>query len=157
MPKPVKPVTDGYHTVTPYLVVRGADKAIDFYKKAFGAQEVVRMPAPDGQRLMHAEVKIGDSYVFLCDEFPEYGSGKSPQALNGTPVGLHLYVPDTDATFNQAVAAGATVKMPPADMFWGDRYSKVIDPFGHEWAISTHKEDLSPAEMAERAAKAFQK
>jgi uncharacterized glyoxalase superfamily protein PhnB len=152
----VKPIPEGFHSVTPHLVVKGAAKAIGFYKKAFGAEEVVRMPAPDGERLMHAEIKIGDSFVMLADEFPEMGGGKSPEALGGSPVGLMIYVPDVDATFNQAVAAGAKVKMPPTDMFWGDRYSKVTDPFGHEWAIATHKEDLTPEQMSERAAKAFQ-
>ena len=149
----VKPVTDGYHTVTPHLVVRDAAKAIEFYKKAFGAKEAFRMPGPDG-KLMHAEIQIGDSMVMLSDEFPEYGS-KSPQALGGSPVNILLYVENADKVFQQAVAAGATVTMPLADQFWGDRYGKLADPFGHQWSVATHIEDVAPEEMAKRAAKAM--
>jgi uncharacterized glyoxalase superfamily protein PhnB len=145
----VKPVPEGFHTITPHLVIKGAAKAIDFYKKAFGAVEVVRMPMPDGQTLMHAELKIGDSYLFLADEFP--GMNRSPQSLGGSGTTLHLYVEDADAVFNRAVAAGATVQMPLTDMFWGDRYGKLADPFGHEWSVATHKEDVPPEEMSKRA------
>ncbi|HOB33122.1 MAG TPA: VOC family protein, partial [Verrucomicrobiota bacterium] len=142
MSKSVKPVPDGYHTVTPYLVVQDAARAIDFYTKAFGAQEICRMPAPDGKKVMHAEVQIGTSRVMLADEFPE-GGWLAPQ--NGTsPVTIHLYVEDADATFNQAVSAGAQVRMPLADTFWGDRFGTITDPFGHSWSIATHKEDLTP-------------
>jgi PhnB protein len=141
---------EGYRTVTPYLVVSGAAEAIEWYKKAFNAQDVVRMPMPDG-RIMHAEIKIGDSFIMMSDEFPEMGGNKSPKNLGGTATGIHLYVPDCDAIFNQAVAAGATAKMPPMDMFWGDRFSKLTDPFGHDWSISTHKEDLSDTEMQRRS------
>jgi PhnB protein len=143
----VKPIPEGMHTVTPHLVCAGASDAIEYYKKAFGAIELARMPGPDG-RLMHAMVKIGDSPVMLVDEFPEWG-GKGPKALGGTPVTLHLQVTDADAVFKSAVDAGATVKMPIADMFWGDRYGIVIDPFGHSWSIATHIKDMSPEEMME--------
>ena len=146
----VRPIPEGQHTVTPYMIIRGAAQAIDFYKKAFGAVEVGRMAMPDGKAVMHAELKIGDSYVFVTDEFPAMGS-KAPPALGGSPVSLHLYVEDVDAVFNRAVAAGATAKMPPADMFWGDRFAKLTDPFGHEWSIATHKEDVSPEEMKKRS------
>jgi PhnB protein len=150
----VSPIPPGFHTVTPHLVIKGAGAAIDFYKKAFGAEEVMRMPGPDGQSVMHAEIKIGDSIVFLADEFPGMPA-RSPKALGGTTVTITLYVADADKVFNQAVAAGATATMPPVDMFWGDRYGKVLDPFGHDWAIATHKEDVPPDEMAKRAAAAF--
>ncbi len=146
----VKPVPDGYHTVIPYLVVRGASDAIAFYTRALGATEQVRMPGPGGA-VMHAELKIGDSIVMLSDENPEMGS-VSPATLNGTPVSVFLYVPDVDAFFGQAVAAGATALMPPTDMFWGDRFGKLKDPFGHEWAMATHIEDVTPEEMQKRMA-----
>ncbi len=149
----VKPVPDGYHTLTPYLVIRDAAKAIEFYKKAFGAKETFRMPGPGG-KIMHAELQIGDSMLMLAEEMPEYGA-KSPQALGGSPVNVFLYVEDADKVFNQAVAAGATVTMPLADQFWGDRYGKLADPFGHQWSVATHKEDVAPEEMAKRAAKAM--
>jgi PhnB protein len=148
-----RPVPEGFHTLTPYLVIAGASRAIDFYKQAFGAKERFRMPGPDG-RIMHAELQVGDSRLLLCDEMPEMG-GRSPQTLKGSPVSLFLYVPDVDATFKQAVAAGAQEKAPVSDMFWGDRWGAVVDPFGHEWQIATHKEDLSPEEMGKRAAAAF--
>jgi PhnB protein len=140
-------VPAGQHTVTPHIVVRGASHAIEFYRRAFGAQEVMRVPSPDGYGIGHAEVKIGDSYVYLCDEMPNM---KSPQSLGGTSCTLGLYVSDADKVYKQAVEAGATAIMPLADMFWGDRYGKVLDPFGHEWAISTHQEDVPPAEMEKR-------
>jgi uncharacterized glyoxalase superfamily protein PhnB len=152
--KKVSPIPEGHHTVTAHLIIRGAAQAIEFYKKAFGAQEISRMLGPDGKSIVHAEIKIGDSFVFLVDEMPQMGA-RSPQALGGTAVTFHLYVEDADAVFNQAVAAGAKVQMPLADMFWGDRFGKLADPFGHEWSVATHKEDLTPEEMQKRAAAAF--
>lgn len=143
------PVPEGMHTVTPHLAVRGASKAIEFYKRAFGAQEVLRMPGP-GDSVMHAEVRIGDSVVFVADEFP--GSPvQSPPSLRGTTAVLNLYVPDVDALFNQAVGAGAKVVMPVGDQFWGDRYGQVADPYGHVWAIASHVEDVPPDEMMRRS------
>lgn len=150
----VSPIPPGFHTITPHLVMKGAGAAIDFYKKAFGAEEVFRMPGPDGQSVMHAEIKIGDSIVMLADEWPGMET-QAPCSLKGTTVVLGLYVRDADAAFNQAVAAGGKPLMPPTDMFWGDRYAKVQDPFGHSWSIATHKEDVPPEEMAQRAAAAF--
>ncbi|NGZ84183.1 VOC family protein [Duganella sp. SAP-35] len=135
------------NTVTPHLVCEGAADALEFYKKAFNAVETMRMPGPGG-RLMHAAMTIGDSNVMLADDFPEYG-GLGPKALKGSPVTLHLNVPDVDASFKQAIDAGATVRMEPADMFWGDRYSQVTDPFGHHWSIATHIKDMTPEEMME--------
>lgn len=146
----VKPVPDGYHTVTPYLAVRGAAKALEFYAKAFGAEELFRMPGP-GDQVMHAEMRIGDSNVMLGDESPQMGSS-SPQTIGGSPVSLLLYVGDVDASFARATKAGCTAQMPPTDMFWGDRYCKLQDPYGHLWAIATHKEDVSPEEIAKRMA-----
>jgi uncharacterized glyoxalase superfamily protein PhnB len=141
-------VPAGFSTVTPHLVVRDAAQAIEFYKKAFGAKETVRMPGPGG-KIMHAEIKIGDSHLFLADEMPEWGS-KSPLTLGGTGTTISLYVEDADAVYNQALAAGAQIKMPLADQFWGDRYGKLLDPYGHEWGVATHLEDLSPGEMKKR-------
>ncbi len=132
-------------SITPHLICAGASDAIDFYKKAFDAEEMMRMPGPDG-RLMHAAVKIGDSMVMLVDEMPEWGA-LGPKALKGSPVTIHLMVDNVDAVFAQAVAAGATVKMLVADMFWGDRYGQVIDPFGHVWSIATHVRDMTQEEM----------
>ncbi len=152
--KRVSAIPKLYHTVTPGLSVRGAAEAIAFYKKAFGAQEMMRMATPDGQRIMHAELKIGDSIVFVGDEVPDMGC-RSPQSLGGSTAALHLYVRDVDAAFKRAVEAGAQVRMPVQDMFWGDRYGRVADPFGHEWGLATHKEDLKPAEIAKRAAAFF--
>ena len=149
-----KPIPEGFHTVTPALVVRDAAKAIDFYKKALGAQELVRMPSPDG-KIMHAELKIGNSIIFLSDEMPMPGSVKSPQSLGGSTCTLNVYVPNVDETFKQAIAAGGKESMPVADQFWGDRYGTLADPFGYSWGIATHKEDLSPAEMRERSQKFF--
>ena len=145
----VKPIPDGYHTATPYLVVRGADKALDFYTRAFGAKEVVRMDGPGG-KVMHAEFQIGDSMIMLSEEFPQMGS-VSPSTLNGTASSVMLYVADVDAAFHKAIAAGAKEEMAPMDMFWGDRFGKLVDPFGHKWAIATHKEDVAPDEMRSRA------
>ena len=151
--KATKPIPQGYHSVTPYMVLRDAAKAIDFYKKAFGAVEKFRMAGPDG-KIGHAEIQIGDSMIMISDENPQWGT-KSPQTLGGTPVGIFLYVPDVDATFKQAISAGAKEVMAVTDQFWGDRYGKVADPFGHAWNLATHKEDLTPAEIEERAKKAF--
>ncbi|MEO6325863.1 MAG: VOC family protein [Thermoanaerobaculia bacterium] len=149
----VKPVPDGYHTAIPYLIVRGAAEAIEFYKKAFGATEQFRMPDPSG-RIMHAEIRIGDSVVMLSEENIGWGA-KSPLTLNGTGASVFLYLPDVDTAFQQAVAAGGKAQMPPADMFWGDRFGKLVDPFGHEWSMATHIEDVPQEQMAERAASAF--
>ncbi|HEV8480442.1 MAG TPA: VOC family protein [Candidatus Eisenbacteria bacterium] len=154
MPKPGKPVPDGCHTMTPYLTCRDASKAIEFYKKAFGAQEVMRATGPDGKTIMHANLKIGDGNVFLCEEQLEWGA-KSPLTLGGTGSSIYLTVPDCDAMFNAAVAAGATVKQPLADMFWGDRWGSLVDPFGHSWQVSTHKFDMTPEEMKEAGEKAM--
>jgi PhnB protein len=144
----VKPVPDGYHTATPYLIVKNAANAIEFYKKAFGATELMRLPGPGG-RIMHAEIKIGNSPIMLADESPEMGH-RSPQSLGGTPVSLLLYLNDVDAQFQQALAAGASVQRPLRDEFYGDRTGTVIDPYGHIWSLSTHKEDLSPEQMEKR-------
>jgi PhnB protein len=149
-PKRVRAIPAGFHTATPGLTVRGAAEAIEFYKRAFGAQELMRMPGPDGKSLVHAEIKIGNSVIFLNDEMPDMGC-RSPQTLGASTAALHLYVPDVDAAFKRAVEAGAQVKMPVADMFWGDRFGRVADPFGHEWGLATHKEDLTPQAMAKRA------
>lgn len=146
----VKFIPDGYHTVTPHLAVRDAARAIDFYAKAFGAEECFRMPGPGGI-VMHAEVKIGDSTVMLGEENPEMGA-TSPQTIGGSAVGLLIYVKDVDASFARAEKAGCTVRMPLTDMFWGDRYGQLADPFGHHWSLATHKEDVSPDEMAKRMA-----
>ena len=150
----VKPIPDDMHTLTPHLVCAGAAAAIDFYVKAFNAVELVRLPGPNG-KLMHAMVKIGDSPLMLFDEAPEWGS-RSPQTLKGTPVILHMYVKDVDAAMAQAVAAGATVTMPATDMFWGDRYGQITDPFGHQWSLATHIRDVSPEEMQAEMAKQCQ-
>ena len=144
MPK-VKPVPDGMHTVTPHLVCAGAADAIEFYKKAFGAVEEGRLPGPNG-RLMHAMIRIGDSAVMLVDEMPEW-CALGPKALKGSPVTIHLYVDDVDAFAARAVKAGAKITMPVADMFWGDRYGKLEDPFGHHWSVATHMRDVSSQEM----------
>jgi PhnB protein len=144
-----KPIPDGYHSVTPTLMVKGAADAIEFYKKAFGATEMYRFLEKNGPRVMHAEIRIGDSIIMLGDIFPEYGHG------DATVAGLHLYIPDVDAMFKQAIAAGATEVMPVADMFWGDRYGKLRDPFGQTWSLATHTRDLSPDEMKAAAEKAF--
>ena len=153
MAKP-KPIPDGHRTVTPYLTLEGAAQAIDFYKRAFGAHEEGRMNSPDGKSVIHAEIRIGDSMVMLSDEFPGMGP-RSPRALGGTTASIFLYVPDVDAAFKRAVDAGAQAVMPPTDMFWGDRFGRLIDPFGHHWGLATHKEDVSPAEMKKRSAAAM--
>lgn len=140
----------GYHAITPYLIVVGAAKAIDFYKKIFGATEIMRMPRPDGQ-IAHAELRIGDSMIMLADEVPTMGA-LSPHTVGGTPVGMMLYVPDVDRTFHNAVAAGAKVERELADQFYGDRSGTFVDPFGHKWTVSTHMEDVTPEEMQKRMA-----
>lgn len=142
----------GYHSVTPSLIVRGVDRAIDFYERAFGAVAEARMPGPDGE-IMHAEIRIGDSIVMLGPENEQWGT-RSPLSTNGNPGSLHIYVPDADAAFARALEAGATVKSPLEDAFWGDRYGKLTDPFGHEWGIGTRVKDLTPEEM-QRAAEAW--
>ena len=144
----VKPVPDGYHTVTPYLIVKGAARALDFYKKAFGATELMRLADPTG-KVGHAEIKIGDSVVMLADEHPEMGI-RGPQSIGGSAVSILLYVNNVDALFSQAVAAGAKVLRPVKDQFYGDRSGTLEDPFGHMWSISTHKEDVSPEEINRR-------
>ena len=144
MPK-VKPIPDGMHTVTPHLVCAGAADAIEFYKKAFNATEVGRMPGPQG-KLVHAMIRICGSTIMLGDEFPDCGSF-GPKSLKGSPVTIHLYVEDVDAIVKQAVAAGAKITMPVADMFWGDRYGALEDPFGHHWSVATHIRDMTYEEM----------
>jgi len=144
-----QPIPEGYHTVTPYLAVDDAAEAIDYYTKAFGAKERVRMETPDG-KVGHAELEIGDSLVMLSDPFPQ-ASTKTPSELGGTSVSVFMYVEDVDAVVKRAVDAGATVTMEVADQFWGDRFGSVKDPFGHLWSIATHVEDVPPEEMAERA------
>lgn len=145
----VKPIPEGYHAVTPYLIIKGAAAALEFYKKAFEAVELLRMPNPDG-RVGHAEIRIGDSIIMLADEHPEIGA-RSPETYGGTPVSILLYVEDVDAVFNRAVAAGAKVKRPVANQFYGDRMGGIVDPFGHKWYLATHVEDVSPEEMLRRA------
>jgi PhnB protein len=146
----VQPVPTGYAGVTPYLIIRGAARALDFYKKAFGATELMRFPAPGG-KIGHAEMKIGDGVVMLADESPEMGHN-SPQALGGTPITLMFYVADVDAQFAKALAAGGVVKQPLKDQFYGDRSGTITDPFGHIWTIATHVEDVSAEEMQKRIA-----
>jgi PhnB protein len=150
---PTKPIPEGYHTLTPYLAVDDAAQAIDFYKRAFGASERVSMPTPEG-KIAHAELEIGDSLVMLSDPFPQ-STAKTPKELGGTSMGVFVYVEDVDNVVQQAVDAGATVTMPVEDMFWGDRFGKIADPFGHEWQIATHKEDLTPEEIDKRAREAM--
>jgi PhnB protein len=145
----VDPIPSGYHTVTPYLTLNDCARAIDFYKKAFGAKEMVRMDGPPG-KIGHAEIKIGDSVIMLADEMPGAGS-RAPKSLGGTTAAVFLYVNDVDSSYKKAVDAGANADMPPADMFWGDRFGKLTDPFGHSWAMATHKEDVAPEEMGKRA------
>jgi len=148
-----KPVPDGYHTLTPMLSIVGAARALDFYKEALGAQERFRMAAPDG-KIAHAELQIGDSIVMLGEENPAQGC-QAPTTLKGTPISFYLYVNDADAAFKRATVAGCTVRMPVADMFWGDRFGEVEDPFGYRWGFATHKEDLTPEEMHKRGQAAF--
>ena len=150
MPGKVKPIPDGYHAVTPYLSVHGAAAAIEFYKKAFGAKEVMRMPGPSGT-IGHAEIDIGGSRVMLADEYPDMNI-RGPKTFGGTPVHIHVYVEDVDKVANQAAAAGAKILRPVADQFYGDRVGSLEDPFGHVWHVATHKEDLSAEELKKRAA-----
>ena len=150
----VKAVPDGFNTVSVYLVVKNAVEALEFYQKAFGAEAGDRMPGQDGKSTMHAEMRIGNSTVMLTDENLQWQM-KSPETLGGSPASLHVYVDDADKAFNRAVEAGCTVVAPLMDAFWGDRYGKLADPFGHQWGIATHKEDVSPEEMGKRAAEFF--
>jgi PhnB protein len=150
----VNPVPKGFNTVSMYLVVKNAVEALEFYAKALGAEAGVRMAGPDGQSTMHAEMRIGNSTVMLTDENLQWNM-RSPLTLGGTPITLHIYVDDADALFNRAVEAGCEVTFPVSDAFWGDRYGKLKDPFGHEWGIATHKEDVEPEEMARRAKEFF--
>lgn len=152
MKNAVKPIPDGYHAVTPYLMINEAAKAIDFYKKVFGAQELMRIPGPGG-KVMHAELKIGDSIIMLADEHPELDA-RGPQAYGGTPVSLMLYVADVDDVFKRALLAGAKEVRPLKDQFYGDRSGGISDPFGHQWTLSTHVEDVSSEEMQRRMAAA---
>ena len=144
----VKPIPEGYHTLTAYLAVDNATEAIEFYKRAFGAKERMRMDAPGG-KIGHAELEIGDSRIMLSDPWPQ-SNARPPKELGGTTMGIFMYSEDVDAAIQQAVDAGATVEMEPDDMFWGDRFGTVADPYGHLWSIATHKEDLTPEELAER-------
>ena len=146
---PVKPIPEGYHTVTSYLIIDGAADAIEYYKKAFGATELFRFPTPDG-KIGHAEIKIGDSPIMLADAYPDMGYN-GPKSLNGSPVSLMIYVDDVDTVFSRAVEAGASVKEAVSDKFYGDRMGTLIDPFGHVWHVGTHKEDISIEEMKKRA------
>ena len=148
----VKAVPEGYHTVTPYLTVDDGARAIEFYQQAFGAKEIMRMPGPDG-KISHAEIKIGDSIIMLGGT-PQASGLRSPQSLGGSTVSIFLYLEDVDSTFKKALAAGAKEAQPLADQFWGDRYGRLTDPFGHSWSLATHKEDVSPEEMAKRAQQA---
>jgi uncharacterized glyoxalase superfamily protein PhnB len=154
---PVKPIPEGRNHAVPHLTVDGAAKAIEFYKKAFNATEISRAPAPDGTRIMHAEVKIGNSVIFLNDDFPEYCNGKKsdPKSLGGSGVTIHQYVENCDEWITRAEMAGARVTMPAMDQFWGDRYGVVVDPFGHNWSFATHIKDLTPAEMEAGMKEAF--
>ena len=140
-------IPEGFHSITPHLVCENAAEALAFYQRAFGAQEVGRMDGPGG-KIMHAELRIGDSMLMLADAFPEYGS-RGPRALQGTPVTLHMYVEDADAVWQRAVDAGATVEMPLEDAFWGDRYGQVIDPFGHRWSIATRQREMTQQQIEE--------
>jgi uncharacterized glyoxalase superfamily protein PhnB len=153
MPNNVKPVPDGYHTLTPMVVFKDARKAIEFYKKALGAKERMCMPGPDGKGVMHAEIQVGDSIIMLGEEMPQQNC-KSAQSFGGSPVSFYLYVPDADAAFKKAVDSGASIQMPLQDAFWGDRWGCVTDPFGHTWSLATHKRDIGPEEMKKASAAA---
>jgi PhnB protein len=147
----VQPIPSGYHTVTPTIFVKGAAQAMDFYKQAFGAEEVCRHTTPDGSKVMHGELKIGDSRLFIADEFPDFGM-LSPQSLNSNSVTFYIYVGNCDELFNRAVSAGAAAFRPVEDTFWGDRVGMISDPYGHKWNISTHVRDVSPEELAAASA-----
>ncbi|HEX9745054.1 MAG TPA: VOC family protein [bacterium] len=150
----VKPVPDGYHTITPYIVVKGIDEALNFYQKAFDAEKIHVALMPDGKTVMHAEMQIGDSRIMMNDEWPQ-SNMLSPSSIGNSPVTLHLYVEDVDKIFQQAVDAGCQVGFPLEDTFWGDRYGLLIDPYGHKWSVATHKEDLTPEEMEKRSNEYF--
>jgi PhnB protein len=150
---PTKPIPEGYHTITPYLAVDDAKNAIEFYKRAFAAKERVSMPTPDG-KIGHAELEIGDSLIMLSDPFPQ-SNAKTPKEIGATTAGIFMYVEDVDETVQQAIDAGATVATPVEDMFWGDRFGAITDPFGHLWQIATHVEDIEPEEMEKRAKEAM--
>ncbi len=154
-----QPISRGHESLIPHLTCSPCTEAIAFYKQALGAEEVYCMPAPDGKRVMHAELRIGSSHIFLNDDFPEYSGGKAntATALGGTPVSLHLYVKDCDAAIARAKDAGARVAMPAQDMFWGDRYGMVVDPYGHKWSFATHIQDLSPDQIQAAMKEAFAK
>jgi PhnB protein len=156
MAEKVKALREGQHTITAHLVIRGADKAIEFYKNGFGAQAQAVHHTPDG-KVMHAELKIGDSTIMLADEFPGMGTCASPQTLGGTTTVLNLYAENIDQLFDRAVKAGATVTMPLSNQFWGDRYGQLKDPFGHAWALGQHVEDVAPEELERRGREAFAK
>ncbi|MGH9685413.1 MAG: VOC family protein [Candidatus Acidiferrales bacterium] len=156
MTQNVKAVPEGFHTLTPSFAVRDAKRAIEFYKRAFGAVELTKPHEGPGGKIIHANLRIGDSNLMLADEFPEYGS-HSPQSLNGTPVTIHIYTENPDAMFEQAVSAGAKVTMPMGDQFWGDRYGQIQDPFGHKWSIAARKENLTEEEMTRRGQAAMAK
>ncbi|MBO0798257.1 MAG: VOC family protein [Blastocatellia bacterium] len=151
MKNQTKAIPEGFHSLTPQLVVKGASEAIEFYSKVFGAREIGRLTAPDGKTIIHADLVIGDSHLFLVDE----NTGCQAQTFGASPVTIHIYTEDVDGLFNKAVAAGAQVRMPVSDMFWGDRYGAVTDPFGHQWSLAAHKEDLTPEEIHKRAEIAF--
>jgi PhnB protein len=148
MPSKVQPIPKGFHSITPYLVVTDAKRAIEFYQRAFGAHEIVKMDGPNG-KIMHAELKIGDSVLMLADEMPGTGTS-APKTLGGTTAGVMLYTDNVDSVFKQAISAGAKADQQPADQFWGDRYGKLTDPFGHSWSLATHIEDVAPEEMRKR-------
>jgi len=147
----VNPIPEGFNSVSAHLSVDDAAKALEFYKAAFGAEEICRMPGPDGHGVMHAEIRIGNSTVMLADEMPNMEGPKSPKTLKGTTMAIHLYVEDVDAVYDQAVRAGATATMPAMDTFWGDRYGKVQDPFGHVWGIATRMKNLTPEAIGQGA------
>lgn len=151
----IKPVPDGFHTLTPNLIVKNASEAIEFYKKAFGAEEIYRDYAPNEKNIIHAELRIGDSIIMLNDEFPSWNV-LSPKSIGGSAVTIHMYVDDVDKVFNKAVDAGAKVTMPLMDAFWGDRYGHLEDPFGHKWSIATHRKDLSREEIRKAAEEFFE-
>lgn len=142
----VQSIPEGYYSVTPHLVISQAGKAIEFYKAAFGAEEVSKMLAPDGKQILHATLRIGNSMIMLCDEFLEAGC-RSPQTLGGTPIGLHIYLENVDSAFDRALQAGCQVMMPLTNTFWGDRYGKLKDPFGYEWSLATHIQDIDVKDM----------
>ena len=157
MSKAATPIPPGQEHWIPHLVCDPCAEAIEFYKKAFGAEEMSRMLAPDGKRIMHAAIRVGNDVIFMADDFPEFcgGHASSPKALKGTPVTIHRYVNDCDAAVQRAVDAGATMLMPVCDAFWGDRYGAIVDPFGHKWSLATHQKDLTPAEMQTAMKEAF--